>query len=77
MPKWLIKTSLSAVIWVFIFSVEVRGRSLFSYANEYLVRNSLVQNIDDQIGKLWGRLSKTAEMAFSSDSPSEKTKPTF
>ena len=77
MSKWLIRTALSAIIWIFVLSIEVQGRSLFSYANEYLVRNSLVQTIDDEIGNLWSRLSKTAEMAFSSDSPPEKPRTTF
>lgn len=77
MSKWFIRTGLSAIIWIFVFSIEVQGRSLFSYANEYLVRNSFVQNLDDETRKLWGRLSKTAEMAFSSDSPTEKSRTTF
>ncbi|MFW7378152.1 MAG: hypothetical protein ACOH5I_05045 [Oligoflexus sp.] len=77
MSKWLIRTGLSAILWVFILSVEVQGRSLFSYANEYLVRNQLVQNIDQEIGKLWSRISQTAEMAFSTDSEEEKSRVTF
>lgn len=77
MAKWLIKTCLSAVIWVFVFSMEVQGRTLFSYANEYLVQNSVVQGLDDELGKLWSKVSETARLAFSSDSKPELPKATM
>lgn len=77
MAKWLLRTSLSAILWVFILSIEVQGRSLFSYANEYLVKNSLIQNIDYELEKLWARISRTAEIAFSTDSNAGGTNTTF
>lgn len=72
MGKCLLKIGLSAVIWVFILSIEIGGRSLFSYANEYLVDSTLVHSIDDELAKIWDRISKTAETAFSGRSPTEK-----
>jgi hypothetical protein len=63
--KWLLKVALHAVLWVFLLSIKVDGRPAFTYANEVLVQNSLVRAVDDELGDLWYRLSRTAKTTFS------------
>jgi hypothetical protein len=47
--KWILKTSAIAVCWVFILSIEVSGRSLFSHANEILVQNKITRTIEAEV----------------------------
>ena len=71
--KWLGKTTLLAVVWVFILSINVRGQPLFYHANNVIVQNAMVAAIDEELGDLWYRLSKTAKTTFNeSEVPDEK-----
>ena len=49
------------VIWVYILSIKVYGRTLFGYANEILVQNQIVEAIDhtlaDSVDAAAARLS--------------------
>lgn len=63
--KWLGKVMLTGVIWVFLLSITVGGRSLFSYANDILVQNALVQYVDEELADLWSKVKKTARVTFS------------
>ena len=62
--KWLLKVLLHAVLWVFILSIRWDGRPVFNYANEILVQNSLVRAVDDELGDLWYRLTRTAKATY-------------
>lgn len=52
----IVKTTLWGILWVFVLSFEVQQRSLFSYANEYLVRNQLVETSRYELAEIWGHL---------------------
>ena len=45
------KLVLHGVIWVFVLSVPVNGRTLFSHAHGILVDNQIVAAIESQITK--------------------------
>jgi hypothetical protein len=62
--KKLGKLSLTAILWVFILSIRVDGRTLFSHANEVLVQNSIVRAIDGELANLWYRITETAKVTF-------------
>ncbi len=70
--KWCFKISLNGVLWVFILSITVGGQTLFTRANELLVKNPLVEALDEELADLWQRLSKTARMTFSTPQPEEE-----
>ena len=65
--KWVLKFALYATFWVFLLSINFQGRTLFSYANETLVQNSVVQAVDEELADLWSRLKETARVTFSDD----------
>ncbi len=62
--KWLGRTSISAIFWVFILSIRYDGRTLFSYANNFLVQNSFLQVVDSVANTLFD-ISDVAKMTFS------------
>lgn len=70
--KWVTRTSLIAVFWVFILSITIDGRSLFSYANRLLVQNSLVQMLDEELADLWDKIYNTAKVTFSETKEEKK-----
>ena len=65
--KWAGKVLVTAIFWVFILSITWNGRTLFTYANETLVQNALVETIDEELGKLWEKVSETAKVTFSEE----------
>lgn len=70
--KWLLKFSFQAILWVFLLSIRVDGRPIFNYANEVFVQNQLVQTVDEELGDLYHRLSKTAKATFNKTEPDEE-----
>jgi hypothetical protein len=64
--NWAIKTSLSAIVWVFVLSVEYDQRTLFSYANELLVENRIFQKVEGYAKMLWHNLANDVEIAITS-----------
>lgn len=70
--KWVIKSVLTAMFWVFILSITVEGRSLFSYANEVLVQNSIVRSVDEQLAKVWDDIVTTVTAARDNPDPDER-----
>lgn len=64
--KWLIKTLGLAVVWVFILSIEVRGRTLFSHANEILVQNDLVRTLDAELSEAFYKAKEAITESFDS-----------
>jgi len=70
--KWCLKVTLTAVFWIFIFSITWNGRPLFSYANEFLVQNSVVRAIDQELGVFWHRVSETAVNAWETKKGTEE-----
>lgn len=71
--KWLTKTGFIAVFWVFIFSITIDGRTVFSYANNFLVQNSLVRTLDEELHDLWVKIYQTAQVTFSDISKSDNS----
>ncbi len=70
--KWLLKFTFQAILWVFLLSIRVEGRPLFTYANEVFVQNTVVETVDEELGDLWQRLSKTAKATFDRTEPDEE-----
>ncbi len=70
--KWIGKILLHCVMWVFVLSVQWDGKSLFYHANDILVQNQLVQTADEELARLWTKLSHTAKMTFSDSIPEEQ-----
>ncbi len=48
--KRILKVLGVGVIWVFALSIRVQGRTLFYYANDFLVQNRIVAAIDQTLG---------------------------
>ena len=70
--KWLGKTGLTAIIWVFILSITWNGRTMFSYANELLIQNSLVRTLDSKLAEMWDNVTDTANATMNGEKTKEK-----
>lgn len=62
--KWLGRTSLIAVFWVFVLSININDRPIFNYANDVLVQNSFVRMLDEELSSLWVKVVDTARITF-------------
>ena len=62
--KRLLKWSFIAVCWVFVLSITVAGKTLFSHANEVLVQNRFVHLVDEQLGEFWFKLFYIVEVTY-------------
>lgn len=71
MIKWVFKVALQGIVWVFLLSISVNGRTLFEHAHQTLVQNTLVQTMDEELGDLWTKLSRTASATFSEKSKND------
>jgi hypothetical protein len=47
----VLKLALHGVIWVFVLSIRIEGRTLFSHAHGILVNNPVVAAIETQVSK--------------------------
>lgn len=65
------KIILYAVLWVFILSIRMNGRTLFSYGNDFLIQNSIVRTVDEHLAEGWYRLNLAIHAAF--DGENHKT----
>ena len=54
---WMWRTGLKGMLWVFILSAQWDGRTLFSYAHNTLVQNTIVQAIEDEASDAWSRIA--------------------
>lgn len=71
--KWIGQFFMHMIIWVFILSIRWDGQTMFSYANNILVQNALVQTIDEELAGVWYKVSETAKITFSkSEQEAEK-----
>jgi hypothetical protein len=50
--------------WIFGLSIKIDGRTIFSYSNEILVQNKIVQAIGDQADDVWYRARVAARTAL-------------
>lgn len=72
--KWCCKSLFIAVVWVFILSINVNGKTLFTHSNEVLVQNEFVTLLDDELGRLWYKISETARLTFQDSRQQEDDK---
>ena len=70
--KWLGRTMLTAVIWVFILSIHWNGRTLFDHAHDILIDNSIVQAIDEKMAEIWDNVTDTAKATMDGDREKDK-----
>jgi len=52
------------VLWVYILSVRVGGDTIFSYANDILVKNQIVEAIDRQLADSYDGAIRAAGHAY-------------
>ena len=71
--KWMLRTGATAVIWIFLLSININGRSVFSYANEILVQNAFIEMLDRELEELWSKVYTTASSTFSEESDRRET----
>jgi hypothetical protein len=72
--KWICKNLVVAGFWLFILSIDYKGRPLFYTAHDVLIKNSLVQSMDQQLSEIWGRVSTTAKKTYDDlDKPENTT----
>lgn len=72
--KKLGKLLLTAVVWVFVLSINVGGKPVFYHANDVLVQNELVQTIDTEVSNFFYKLKSSLVTAFqkSPDKPAKE-----
>jgi len=70
--KWIGQFFMHMIIWVFILSIRWDGQTMFSYANNVLVQNALVQTIDEELAGVWYKVSETAKITFSKSDKNEE-----
>ena len=70
--KWVLKVALQGILWVFLLSISVSGRPIFEHAHATLVQNAFVQTLDEELGDLWDKLSRTAAVTFSKSPEEDK-----
>jgi len=56
---------LQLVLWVFVLSIHWNQKTLFSHLNNFLVKNALVQSMDQELTILWQHATKTTKVSFS------------
>ena len=67
LARSLILFVLSGIVWVFLLSIEIYHRPLFSYAHSIVVDNKVVEFIDDTIHSYWGEVKRIARRAVVDD----------
>jgi hypothetical protein len=58
------KISGIGILWVFLLSINVNGRTMFSYANDILVQNSLVRMLDEELAGLWDKVCRASRVTM-------------
>ena len=58
------KTLLNLVFWVFLFSVPIAEKPIFSYLQNVLVFNAPVRFLSQEWGAFWDLISDKAKVAF-------------
>lgn len=62
--KKLGRISIQGLIWLFVFSITINGRTLFSHGHSIFVDNQVVAAIDDQATDLFYRVIKTVQVTY-------------
>jgi|GEM_PF-1790114 hypothetical protein len=65
--RWVLKSVLMGIAWVFVLSIPVRGDLLFHHAHDVLVQNSLIDLLDRELNVAWDKLKVTARAALADD----------
>jgi hypothetical protein len=52
------------VLWLFIFSVHVQGRTLFDHGHEIFVQNRFIQALDEELAEIWYKTVITAKTTW-------------
>jgi hypothetical protein len=60
----LVKFSFVGVLWVFLLSITVNERPLFSHANELLVQNAAVEFVENQAAEYWTKIKETVTITY-------------
>ena len=58
------RISLYAILWIFIFSIRIDGKTLFQYGHGVFVENRIVGAVDHQANLMWTRLLKTVRYSY-------------
>ncbi len=58
------RIAMYAVLWIFILSIRVDGKTLFQYGHGIFVENRIVGAVDHQATLMWTRLVKTVRYSY-------------
>ena len=62
---WCFKSCLQGVMWVFILSISLKGRTLFERGHDIFVDNRVVSYLDDQVELLINNTEKVIKTSLS------------
>lgn len=64
--KKALKTLSVGVVWVYVLSIRIGGNTIFSYANDILVQNRIVEAIDRSFADAMDTIVDNAKLTFHS-----------
>lgn len=64
--KKVLKILGVGVIWVYVLSIRIGGQTIFSYANDILVQNRIVEAIDRSFADAMDTIVDNAKLTFHS-----------
>ena len=62
--KWSLKFLAVGILWVFILSVEVKGRPLFYSVHHIFVQNQIVEATYSEARSVWKKVFSTASSRY-------------
>lgn len=79
--KWSAKIALMGVLWVYILSIRFEEKTLFTIFHSYLVKNTIVTELTEELTYLWqhtrtsskSTISRVFDMDSSSPSATAET----
>ena len=61
---WSVKMSFQMLLWLYIFSFEVGGQTLFYKARTTVFESSIVIVLEEEANNLWYKVTETAKATF-------------
>jgi hypothetical protein len=70
----VLRWTLITCFWICALSIKINGKTLFTYGNDLLIQNRIVQALDDQVTEVWYRAKQAARTALSDDLPARASR---
>jgi|MDTA01.1.fsa_nt_gb hypothetical protein len=61
---WSVKLGFQMLFWLYIFSFEVGGQTLFYKARSLASESTIIAVIDEEVSDLWYKVTETAKATF-------------